>query len=160
MAVGLGNQKGAPVAKHGEVSITINRPIEAVFDFLADGGNDTRFSKRIIEIAKTTEGPPQVGTIYKSKARDFGRTATHEFEITAFERPTRIRWRELSKGPVVVREGGYELREQDGATELTFHGDLEGHGAGQLILGFVSRRVRAGFPEFAQSIKDTIEASV
>ena len=148
------------MAKHGEVTITIERPIEAVFDFLADGENDKRFSKRIIEIAKTTDGPPGAGTIYTSTARDFGRTATHEFEITAFERPTRIRWRELSKGPVVLSEGGYELREQGAGTELTFHGDLEGHGVGRLILGFVSRRVRAGFPEFAQSIKETIEASI
>ena len=148
------------MAKHGEVTITIERPIETVFDFLADGENDKRFSKRIIEIAKTSDGPPGVGTIYTSKARDFGRTATHDFEITAFERPTRIRWRELSKGPVAVSEGGYELRERGGATELTFHGDLDGHGIGKLILGPLSRRVRAGFPEFAQSIKETVEASV
>lgn len=148
------------MAKHGEVTITIERPIEAVFDFLADGENDKRFSKRIIEIAKTTDGPVGVGTVYRSTARDFGRTATHEFEITEFERPTRIRWRELSKGPVVVSEGGYELREQGTATELTFHGDLEGRGIGKLILGPLSRRVRAGFPEFAQSIEDTVEASV
>jgi len=151
------------MAKHGEVTITIERPVEGVFDFLADGENDKRFSKRIIEIAKTTDGPPSVGTIYRSTARDLGRTATHEFEITAFERPTRIRWRELSKGPVVVSEGGYELREQGAGTELTFltfHGDLEGHGVGRVILGFVSWRVRAGFPEFAQRIKDAVEASI
>ncbi len=148
------------MAKHGEVTITIDRPIEAVFDFLADGENDKRFSKRIIEIAKTTEGPPGVGTIYRSRARDFGRTATHEFEITEFERPNRIRWRELSKGPIVVSEGGYDLRERGTGTELTFHGDLEGRGAGKLMLGFVSWRVRAGLPEFAQSIKEAVEASV
>lgn len=148
------------MAKHGEVTITIDRPIEAVFDFLADGENDRHFSKRIVEIAKTTDGPPGVGTIYRSRARDFGRTATHEFEITEFERPTRIRWRELSKGPVVVGDGGYELRKQDGRTQLTFHGDLEGHGAGKVILGFVSWRVRAGFSDFAQSIKDTVETRV
>ncbi len=148
------------MAKHGEVTITIDRPTEAVFDFLADGENDKRFSKRIIEIAKTTDGPVGVGTVYRSTARDFGRTATHEFEITEFERPTRIRWRELSKGPITLSDGGYELRKQGEATELTFHGDLEGHGIGKPILGLVSSRVRASFPEFAQSIKDTVEASV
>ena len=148
------------MAKHGEVTITIDRPVESVFDFLADGENDKRFSKRIIEIAKTSEGPPGVGTIYHSKARDFGRTAEHDFEITAFERPTRIRWRQLNKAPITVEDGGYELRERDGGTELTFYGDLEGHGPGKLILGFVSWRVRAGFPEFAQSIKETVEANV
>ena len=147
------------MAKHGEVTITIERPIEAVFDFLADGENDKRFSKRIIEIAKTSDGPVGVGTVYESTARDLGRTATHEFEITEFERPTRIRWRELTKAPITLSDGGYELRDLGTATELTFHGDLEGRGIGKLIIGFVSSRVRAGFPDFAQSIKEAIEAS-
>lgn len=149
------------MAKHGEVTITIDRPVEAVFDFLAHGENDKLFSKRILEIARTTDGDPGVGTVYRSKARDFGRVAVHDFEISEFVRPTRIRWRELSKGPVVVAEGGYELRAVgDGATELTFFGDLEGQGVGKLMLGFVASRVRAGFPEFAQSIKQTVEAHV
>lgn len=148
------------MSKHGEITITIDRPIERVFDFLADGENDKRFSKRIVEIAKTTEGPVGVGTRYVSKAKDVGLTAKHEFEITTFERPTSIRWRELSKGPVTVCEGGYELRPAGNGTELTFSGDLEGHGIGKLMLGFVSRKVRGGFPEFAQSIKDVIETSV
>ena len=148
------------MSKHGEITITIDRPIESVFDFLADGENDKRFSKRIIEISKTTDGPVGVGTRYVSKAKDMGLTAEHEFEITAFERPTSIRWRELSKGPVTVCEGGYELRGVGAGTELTFSGDLEGHGIGKLILGFVSHKVRGGFPEFAQSIKDVVETSV
>ncbi len=148
------------MAKHGESTITIDRAIEAVFDFLADGENDAKFSDRILEIAKVTDSPVGVGTVYRSRARDFGRTATHEFEITAFERPVLIRWRELTKGPVVVSDGGYALRERDGRTELTFHGDLEGHGIGKLFVGLVSSRVRAGLPAYVESIKATIEASV
>src|SRR5919109_363887 len=148
------------MAKHGEVTITIDRPIEAIFDFLADGENDKRFSKRIIDIAKTTNGPPGVGTIYRSTARDFGRTATHEFEITEFERPTRIRWRELSKGPVVVSEGGYDLRPVGTGTELKFFGVLEGRGPGKLLLPLVVRYVRRGLPAFGQRLKEVVEARV
>lgn len=153
----LSEREHRRMVKHGEVTVTIDRPIEVVFDFLADGENDKKFSKRIIEIAKITDGPVGVGTVYRSKARDLGRTASHDNEITAFERPRILRWRETSKGPVVVADGGYALRDVDGSTELTFHGDLEGHGPGKLILGFVSKRVRAGFPAFARSIKDAIE---
>ena len=36
----------------------IDRPIEEVFDFLADGTNDPKFSPRVLEIEKTTEGEP------------------------------------------------------------------------------------------------------
>lgn len=149
------------MAKHGEVSITIDRPIEAVFDFLAQGENDKLFSRRIIEISRVKDTPDGVGTVYRSKARDFGLVKNHDFEITAFERPARIDWRELTKAPIVVESGGYALRAIDGShTELTFWGDLAGRGPGKLILGFISSRVRAGFPEFARSIKDTVEHRV
>ena len=67
------------MSKHGEITITIDRPIESVFDFLADGENDKKFSARIIEIAKTTDGPVGVGTRYVSKAKDMGLTAEHDF---------------------------------------------------------------------------------
>jgi len=38
-----------------EATTEIDRPIQEVFDFLADGENDRKFSARIIEIAKTTD---------------------------------------------------------------------------------------------------------
>jgi hypothetical protein len=46
-----------------EASVAINRPIQEVFAFLADGENDPKFSPRVLEIAKATEGPPGVGTV-------------------------------------------------------------------------------------------------
>ena len=39
-----------------EATVKIDRPIEEVFDFLADGENDPKFSPRVLEIAKTTDG--------------------------------------------------------------------------------------------------------
>jgi uncharacterized membrane protein len=146
--------------KRNDVSVTIDRPIEQVFAFLADGENDKLFSERIIDIAKVTDGEVGVGTIYRSTARDLGRTAAHEFEITEFDPPTRIRWRELSKGPVVVNEGGYDLRPAGAGTDLHFFGVLEGRGFGKLLEGTVARYVRRGLPAFAQSIKEVIEARV
>src|SRR3954468_11082223 len=51
---------------------TINRPIDQVFAFLADGTNDTKFSPRVQEITKRTDGPPGVGTVYSSAVTDAG----------------------------------------------------------------------------------------
>ena len=51
----------------------IDRPIEEVFAFLADGENDPKFSPRVLEISKATDGPPGVGTRYKSTVDDFAR---------------------------------------------------------------------------------------
>jgi len=141
-------------------SVIIDRPIEAVFAFLADGENDRSFSDRLIDIRKATPGPPGEGTVYVSTAKDMGVKAEHEFRITAFEPPSRIRWTEASKGPITVRDGGYDLAPSGAGTELTYFNDLEGHGIGKPLAGLVARRYGKGAPEFAQRIKAAIETHV
>ena len=102
-----------------EGTTVIDRPIEAVFAFLSDGTNDPKFSPRVLEIAKTTDGPVGVGTIYKSTVKDAGVKTHREFKITEFEPPTKIRWSEISTNQVMATEGGYDLvSEGSGANSL------------------------------------------
>ncbi len=140
-------------------SVVIDRPIEEVFAFLADGENDPKFSSRVIEIAKTTDGPPAVGTVYASTVRDAGVKTKREFELTEFDSPTRIRWTETTKNQVVVPEGGYDLTAAGTGTELTFFNVLEGRGFGVLFAGLALRSARKGAEAFAQAIKMAIESS-
>src|SRR4051794_37485112 len=95
---------------HGfSATTTVNKPIEEVFAFLADGTNDRKFSPRVQEIRKTTDGPAGVGTVYASTVKDAGMTSNREFELTEFEQPMRIRWTERSKNAITVARGGYDL---------------------------------------------------
>ncbi|MCW2991539.1 MAG: hypothetical protein JWM73_2133, partial [Solirubrobacterales bacterium] len=71
-----------------EGTTVIDRPIEEVFAFLADGTNDKKFSPRVQEIRQTTDGPPGVGTRFASTVKDAGMTTEREFELTAFTAPT------------------------------------------------------------------------
>ena len=87
--------EAACLAASREPRISIG-PIEEVFAFLADGENDPKFSPRVIEIAKTSEGPSAVGTTYASTVKDAGMKTKREFKLTQFDPPTRIRWTELS----------------------------------------------------------------
>ena len=48
------------MAHSWSATTTINRPIDQVFAFLADGTNDKKFSPRVQEIKKLTDGPPGV----------------------------------------------------------------------------------------------------
>jgi uncharacterized protein YndB with AHSA1/START domain len=150
------------VAERFGATTIIDRPPEAVFAFLADGENDTKFSERIVEIEKKTEGPPGVGTIYASTAKDGGVKAEHEFELTEFEPGAKIRWKELSQTtPVVVPVGGYDLAPAEGGgTELTFFNELEARNfIGKLLVGFALRSARKGADDFAAAIKRAVEAS-
>jgi carbon monoxide dehydrogenase subunit G len=140
-------------------TVLIDKPIDEVFDFLANGENDKKFSPRVVEIHKANDGAPAKGAIYASTVKDAGMKSKREFELTEFERPTKIRWRELSKNAVVVPEGGYDLEADGTQTKLTFFNELEGQGFGKLIAGFALRSARKGADDFAASIKRAVEAS-
>jgi carbon monoxide dehydrogenase subunit G len=139
---------------------TINRPIDEVFAFLADGTNDPKFSPRVQEIRKTTEGPVGVGTVFASTVKDAGMTTNREFELTELEQPAKIRWVERSKNSITVPDGGYDLEPAgDGATKVTIFNNFEGHGFGKVILPLAARAARKDADPFVGRIKAAVEAS-
>lgn len=143
-----------------EATVVIDRPIEEVFAFVANGENDPKFSPRVLEIRKTTDGPPGAGTVYASTVKDAGMKTKREFELTEFAPPTRIRWAERSKNAVTAAEGGYDLEPAgDRATRLTIHNVLEGHGLGKLVAPLALKAARKDADAFANRIKAAVEAS-
>jgi hypothetical protein len=83
---------------------------------------------------------------------------SREFELTEFDPPSRIRWKERSKNMVTAPEGGYDLAPEGDGTQLSFYNVLEGHGFGKLIEGFALRAARKDADGFAGRIKDAVEA--
>ena len=146
---------------HGfSATTTIDKPIEQVFTFLADGTNDTKFSPRVQQIEKTTDGPPGVGTRFKSTVKDAGMKSSREFELTDFNQPTKIRWTERSKNSITVPNGGYDLEPAgEGATKMTIFNEFEGHGFGKVILPLATRAAKKDADAFAGRIKAAVEAS-
>jgi carbon monoxide dehydrogenase subunit G len=142
-----------------EGTAVVARPIDEVFAFLANGENDVKFSPRVQEIHKITDGPIGVGTRFASTVKDAGMTTKREFELTEFVAPTKIRWSERSKNAVTAPAGGYDLAPDGDGTRVTIFNELEGHGFGKLVVGFALRSARKGADEFAASIKRAIEAS-
>ena len=143
-----------------EATAQIDRPVEEVFAFLADGTNDPKFSPRVQEISKTTPGPTRVGTVYASTVKDAGMTTTREFRISEFEEPGMIRWTETSSNTVTSEEGGYDLEPlPGGGTRLHVFNVLEGHGVGKLLVAIALRSARKDADAFAGRIKTAVEAA-
>jgi carbon monoxide dehydrogenase subunit G len=143
-----------------EATTEIDRPIEEVFAFLADGENDPKFSPRVQRIAKLTDGPTAVGTVYASTVKDAGMKTKREFRITEFEPSTKIRWTEISKNLVTAGEGGYDLTPtSEGRTRLRIFNVLEGHGVGKLVAGLALSAARKDADAFAARIKNAVEAA-
>ncbi|MER6672669.1 SRPBCC family protein [Streptomyces sp. NPDC000983] len=144
-----------------EATVEIDRPIEAVFEYLADGRNDPQFSPRVQRIDRMPDGPTAEGTVFRSTVKDAGMKTAREFRITEFEAPVRLRWAEVSKNSVTASEGGYDLeRLADGRTRVRIFNTLEGHGLGKLLVGLALVAARKDAPAFGARIKAAAEAAI
>lgn len=141
-----------------EAIVEIDRPMEQVFAYLADGRNDPEFSPRVQEITKAPDGPTAVGTVFRSTVKDAGMKTGREFRIVDYEAPRLIRWKEQSRN-LVTAEGGYDLEPLSGGrTRVRIFNTLEGHGLGRLLVGFALSAARKDAPAFGRRIKAAVEA--
>jgi hypothetical protein len=80
-----------------EGEILIGRPVEAVFDFVADQRNEPQYNPRMVRAAKITDGPVGAGTVFQSAAKSMGRTAEMRIELTGYDRPSRLASRTIMR---------------------------------------------------------------
>lgn len=85
-----------------EAVVEVDRPVEEVFAYLADGRNDPQFSPRVLTIERIPDTPTAVGTVFRSAVKDAGMKTAREFRITELEAPVKLRWAEVSKNSVTV----------------------------------------------------------
>ncbi|MFD5267851.1 SRPBCC family protein [Streptomyces sp. NPDC058335] len=144
-----------------EANVEIDRPVEEVFAYLADGRNDPQFSPRVLKIERVPDAPTTVGTVFRSTVKDAGMKSAREFRITALETPVKIRWAEVSKNTVMAREGGYDLEPlPGGGTRVHLFNVLEGHGVGKLLVGLALAAARKDADGFGARIKAAAEAAI
>jgi uncharacterized membrane protein len=78
--------------------ITIDRPVDQVFDFFTDHGNDQKWRRHVKEIDPKRQSP--VGTtIHQVVSGPGGRGIPSDIEVTANEPPSRYAFRVVA-GPV------------------------------------------------------------
>jgi polyketide cyclase/dehydrase/lipid transport protein len=70
-----------------EGEIVIGRPVDAVFDYVADQSNEPQYNPQMVRAEKITPGPVGKGTRFRSAVASRGRTAEMLIECTAYDRP-------------------------------------------------------------------------
>ena len=144
-----------------EAVVEVDRPAAEVFAYLADGRNDPQFSPRVLKIERTPDTATAVGTVFRSTVKDAGMKTAREFRVTELEAPVKLRWAEVSKNSVTVREGGYDLESlADGRTRVRIFNLLEGHGLGKLLVGLALAAARKDAPAFGTRIKTAAEKAI
>jgi hypothetical protein len=70
--------------------LVIRRPVDEVFDFVADERNEPRYNPRIRRAEKLSPGPIGPKTRFHAEAVTLGRTVGMTIDYTAYERPRRL----------------------------------------------------------------------
>ena len=95
-----------------ETSISINKPVEAVYEYLTNVQNQKALNTSITEV--TTSGPMAVGMHYTIKMNVMGRAFESENEIVALVPNKTFGVKTLAKPPAAPVTNTYTL-EPDGA---------------------------------------------
>jgi uncharacterized protein YndB with AHSA1/START domain len=112
---------------HGENTITIERPVEEVFEYVSTPENDPTWVSASLRNQRTSPGPLRVGMTTEEDVKFLGQTSRDTWEITEYEPPTVIAYRATSGlfSGAVVR---VRCEPVEGGTRLTHAVDYEPRG--------------------------------
>lgn len=118
--------------------IVIERPIEEVFDFVADEQNEPKYNPEMTVAEKVTDGPVGVGTKFHSVMSGRGGPAEMTIEFIDFDRPHRI-VETTRVSNVMVINGELRFEPVVGGTKMTWLWDLHPRGIYKLLGPMIRR---------------------
>jgi uncharacterized protein YndB with AHSA1/START domain len=136
-----------------ENSVLIRRPIEDVFEYLADLRNELTWNPQCRSMEKVTEGPVGLGTKFRAKWKQ---SPLIQVECTAFDRPRS--WQYTNGGPIAVVIDLSLTTEEDG-TRLDTRFDAHPTGLMRLFFPIVLRSLRRAEKANMQYLKRALEGS-
>jgi uncharacterized protein YndB with AHSA1/START domain len=112
--------------------VRIARPMEEVFDFLADGSNNPSWQPRTTEATQLGDALG-VGTSFRQSVRHpFGFSVSSNYRLTVFDRPTRLSLVSTSGGPIHPEESFVLEDTGNGQTLLRAHVGYQADGVVRL----------------------------
>lgn len=113
-------------------SIVINRPVDEVWAFVADGSTAPRWRSGVLDVEHVSGHG--VGEVWKQGVRGpGGRRVAADYEITAFEPGRQLAFKAVA-GPVRPT-GEYRLAAENDGTRLSFSLQAELSGWKKLLMG-------------------------
>jgi hypothetical protein len=111
--------------------IVIEKPIEDVFDYVADERNEPSYNRHMSRADKVSPGPIGVGTTFHSVMTRAGRRADMTVTFTEFDRPRHIAERTALANMDITGELLFDTVPE--GTRMRWSWDLEPHGVYRLL---------------------------
>jgi uncharacterized membrane protein len=127
---------------HAEESITINRPVDAVFDFVLDGTNNPLWRSSVVDISRVQGKPSGVGAVYKQGLKGpGGRRIDGDYEIVECQ-PNKLITFQVIAGPARPR-GTFAFEPAGNSTRVTFTLHYEPKGLSRLMDPMITRTMQS-----------------
>jgi uncharacterized protein YndB with AHSA1/START domain len=133
----------------------VARPVEEVFDYLADATNEARWNPWARWVRKISEGPVQQGAVFRGSYKGFGEL---DQDLSVYERPRRVVYHSIPKG---MRDAtmSFELQAEGGATSVRITGDAEPRGLMKAMEPLMGLRMRPHLRDVAAGISRELGAA-
>ena len=126
---------------HAEYTVTVNRPVREVFDYLADGTHNREWRSGVLDIERTNAITGEGAAYRQVLAGPGGRRIDGDYRITVFDPPQRLEFL-VTAGPARP-SGVFELTDgTDRATVVRFTLDLRPTGLMKLMTPMIARQMR------------------
>ncbi len=139
-----------------ESSITINRPVEAVWAYISDFDNLPLWHTGTVETRLISEPPVRQGTTYVWVGQTLGKRMEVNSEVTEFE-PHRA-WAYKSISGPIASTARYSLEPADNGTRMTISVEGEVGGFFKLAEPVMAAMLRRQFEGALANVKDILEA--
>jgi uncharacterized protein YndB with AHSA1/START domain len=141
--------------------VSIGRPREAVFDYLADLRHYPEWQPAVKRAELVGGGQPKTGSRIRLLVAGPGKDVDVDGEITQLERPERLGLRSLT-GPAKLQAAVVFERANEGAggTLLRIHAELQPTGLLRFAEGVIRDRIRQELPAMLSDLRDRVEREV
>lgn len=140
-----------------EGEIVIGRPVDVVFDYVADQSNESQYNPQMVRADKITPGPVRKGTQFRSAVASRGRTAEMLIECTGYDRPRLL----TTTTTMQQAEISYMLTFEPaaGGTRMRWSGQVRPKGAVRLLGPVITWMGTRQEQRIWASLKEHLEAA-
>jgi len=142
---------------HVERTFTVSRPVEEVFDYLADFTHTDEWDPGTVE-TKRTSGDGGLGTTYSNVSEFVGRRVELTYETVTFDRPSKVQFRGVNKATTATDSMSFTPT-PEGGTSIHYRADFEfGPVLRVLAPVFVKNKLDKIADETVDQIRRTLES--
>ena len=137
-------------------TFAVDRPAEAVFDYMTDPANLMAWQTSKTSVEQLTPGPPARGTRVRERTKPPGAKEFEQVvEFTEFERPRRFHVH-IVEGPYPI-DGTWSFEPDGTGTRVHFVAEGELHGVMRLLAPLIGRMMARQFAGYHRRLRSNLE---